>query len=99
MQNNNLIQAWEEIKPVKALLTEKDEMKLFEKAGKIRIKIVNDRDRFATVDILVPSMYPQEQAKVKLVETTIDPLIAKIFMIQADEITKLCHTGKATGER
>lgn len=44
-------------------------------------------------------MYPQEQAKVKLVDTTIDPLIAKIFMIEAEEITKLCHTGRPTGER
>jgi len=36
---------------------------------------------------------------VTLIETTIDPLIAQIFMIEAEEITKLYHTGRATGER
>jgi len=39
-------------------MTPKDELKFLERAGKIRVKIVNEKDRFALVEIFVPSMYP-----------------------------------------
>jgi hypothetical protein len=99
LENNNLIPAWEEFKAVKEIIKEGDEIKNFEKAGKVRVKIVNAKQRHAVVDIFIPPMYPRELVKLKLVETTIDPLIAKIFMIEADEIAKKCHSGVATGER
>jgi len=67
MENNNLIPVWAELPEIKSILhleknsdtiKHKDEIKLFEKAGKIKLKLKHGPKFFLELEIIVPEEYP-----------------------------------------
>ena len=67
LENNNLIPVWDELPQIKEVLrlpkkgeeskTPLDELKMMEKAGKLRIKLC-ERKFYCQFDITVPAQYP-----------------------------------------
>jgi ubiquitin-protein ligase len=55
-----------------------DELKMMEKAGKLRVKMC-EKKFFCTVDITVPGAYPAKKPEIKFIENNYDPNFAKIF--------------------
>ena len=81
IENNNLIPAWDELPQIKEVLRlpgkqeekkqESDELKLFEKAGKIKIKF-RQRKFFLDVEISVPPEYPATKPELKFLDHNYD---------------------------
>ena len=87
MVNNNLVPIWSELPEIKGVLRtennspnvkEKDELKLFEKQGKIKVKLRQNKF-FLEADIIIPEQYPFKQPEVKFVDHNYDPNFARIF--------------------
>ena len=58
LESNNLIPAWSELPEIKKLLNKDiDEIKLFEKQGKMKFKI-KEKEQFLEFELLVPEEYP-----------------------------------------
>jgi hypothetical protein len=81
LQNNNLIPAWDELPDIKDILrleknspeTEhKDELKMFEKQGKLRIKMRNGAKFFLEIELVVPEAYPYDKPSLKIIDSSQD---------------------------
>ena len=95
MENNNLIPVWNELPEIKKLLKLKnpkeeskgdqvyDEIKLFEKAGKLKF-ILKQRKFFLEADVTVPEEYPSRKPEIKFVDHNYDKNFAKIFLAGAE---------------
>jgi ubiquitin-protein ligase len=83
MENNNLVPVWNELPEIKKLLRIKnpkeetkndqifDEIKLFEKAGKLKI-IMREAKFFLELDVNVPEDYPARKPEIKFVDHNYD---------------------------
>lgn len=93
MENNNLIPAWNELAQIRGLLRlqpkkqeeEKgtfqgpyDEIKLYEKAGKVRIKL-KEGEFFLDFEFTVPEEYPAAQPELTVMGHNYDKNFAMIF--------------------
>ena len=83
MENNNLIPAWNELPEIKGVLRLKDhdpldEIKLFEKAGKLKI-ICREQKHFLEFEIIVPEEYPGAKPDLKFLDNNFDKNFSKIF--------------------
>lgn len=58
-------------------------MKLFEKAGKIKLKL-RQRKFFLDVEFVIPESYPYSQLEIKFLDHNYDPKFAKIFFAGAE---------------
>ena len=73
MLNNNLIPAWLEIPDIKEVLRtgegveHKDEIKLYEKAGKMKIILRNGAKFFLEFELTVPESYPYDKPTLKII--------------------------------
>lgn len=76
-----MIPAWDELPDIKDLLRlekncpeveHKDELKMFEKQGKLRIKLRNGPKFFLEFDLIVPEAYPYDKPELKIVDTSQD---------------------------
>lgn len=85
LENNNLIPAWSEFPEIRQLLKLKkpkeeakagviyDEIKLFEKAGKVRIKTYGIKGKmYLDYEIVVPENYPAEKPTLKFIDHNFD---------------------------
>ena len=92
LENNNLIPAWDELPEIRQLLRLKkpkeeakagavyDELKLFEKAGKLRIMSFAQRGKFfLDYELVVPANYPMEKPTLKFIDHNFDKNFANIF--------------------
>lgn len=88
MENNNLIPVWDELPQIREVLRlpkkgeeskiALDELKLQEKAGKLRVKLC-EKKFFLVIDIVVPGAYPAKKPELKFIEHNFDVNFAKIF--------------------
>lgn len=96
MDNNNLIPAYEEIPQIKEILRLKqpgkeepgevyDELKLLEKSGKIKIKLCEGKN-FFEFELLVPAMYPQDCARMKVLSHNFDENYYEKFVHRAEKM-------------
>lgn len=88
MLNNNLIPAWSEIPEIKEILRLennspqckfKDELKLFEKQGKLKIKLRQGKTFFVEFELVVPENYPYEKPELRFLDHNYDKNFARIF--------------------
>ena len=108
MENNNLIPVWDELADIKGVLklkpkeeTEKpvqpyDEIKLFEKAGKLKFKLYQKK-YFLEFETVVPEDYPARKPTLKFVDHNYDPNFAKIFNAGAEQIIRRLWEGGYPG--
>lgn len=77
IQNNNLIPAWDELPDIKDILhlennspdfKVKDEIKLYEKQGKLKIKVRNGPKFFIEFELLIPEAYPYEMPTLTMID-------------------------------
>ena len=94
MTNNNLIPVWSEMPALKEVLRLQgenkdmlDEMKLFEKAGKIKMKL-RQRKFYLDVEFVIPEAYPYAQLEIKFLDHNYDPNFARLFFARAEEIIR-----------
>lgn len=106
MENNNLIPAWNELAAIRTLLRlppkkeeEKDsfkgpydEIKLFEKAGKLRFKL-KEGDFFLEFELTVPDEYPAAQPGLTIIGHNYDKNFANIFEATAEQILRRLWQG------
>ena len=78
MENNNLIPAWDEIPQIKKILQSTDELKLFEKAGKLKLKLKKN-DFFLEFEIVVPTQYPAKKPELTILTHNYDKNFTKIY--------------------
>ena len=87
LESNNLIPAWSELSQIKQVLrlpnnspdfNEKDELKMLEKAGKIKIKL-REKAFYLDFEIVVSECYPYEKPTLKFTDHNYDPNFAKLF--------------------
>lgn len=79
IENNNLIPAWNELPDIKEVLhlennspniKVKDEIKLYEKQGKIGIKMRRGEKFFLEIELLVPESYPFDAPTLKIIDSS-----------------------------
>jgi hypothetical protein len=106
MLNNNLIPAWSELPEIKGVLRLehnspaakfKDEIKLFEKQGKLKLKLRQGKAFFLDVELSVPANYPYERPELKFLDHNYDKAFARIFFLQADQVMKRLWQGGDAG--
>mmetsp|Transcript_17822 Transcript_17822/g.30224 ORF Transcript_17822/g.30224 Transcript_17822/m.30224 type:complete len:486 (-) Transcript_17822:71-1528(-) len=108
LETNNLIPAWEELPQIRGILRlppkkgeerkeeekkkELDEIKLFEKQGKIRVK-AREAKFFLEFDMVVPEEYPAKQPQLKFIDHNLDQNFAHIFEAGANQIIRRLWQG------
>ena len=87
MINNNLIPVWSELPEIKQILRLennspnckiKDELKLFEKQGKLKVTLKQGKF-FLEIDIVIPEEYPFKMPELKFIDNNYDPNFVRIF--------------------
>mmetsp|Transcript_21763 Transcript_21763/g.33609 ORF Transcript_21763/g.33609 Transcript_21763/m.33609 type:complete len:172 (+) Transcript_21763:253-768(+) len=107
LENNNLIPAWGELPQIKGILRtpkkdekldelKHDEIKLFEKAGKLKIKL-RQGTFFLEFEVEVPEEYPAIKPEMKFISHNYDKNFAKIFEAGAQEILRTLWQGGDAG--
>jgi len=93
LENNNLIPAWSELPEIRSILhleknsegvKHKDELKLFERAGKIKLKLRHGPKVFLDLELTVPEEYPFKRPELKFVEHNLDPNFSKLYQAGAE---------------
>ena len=97
LENNNLIPAWSELPDIKSILNleknsegvqHKDELKLFEKAGKIQFKLRHGPKVFLDFEVTVPEEYPYKQPELRVIDYNLDANFAKLYIAGAQQIIR-----------
>ena len=108
LENNNLIPAWSELPEVKSLIRLKpkeesekprqpyDEIKLFEKAGKLKFKL-HERKFFLEFEVVIPMEYPYKKPTVKFLGHNYDVNFARIFNAGCDQLVRRLWEGGEPG--
>lgn len=110
LENNNLIPAWDEIPLIKEVLRLKspgkeeqekkvaayDEFKMFEKAGKFKIKLCEGKF-FFEFELIIPEMYPEDCAGFKVIDHNFDPNYYEKFVHRAKQLIQRLHQGGEPG--
>jgi len=98
LQNNNLIPAFAEFAQIKSVIDSKrgDELKTFEKAGKLKITL-KEKKKFAELEFLVPPNYPLQAVKVTLKDHNFNQVFASIFIQHATQIVQRLWSGGSAG--
>ena len=106
MENNNLIPAWNELSQIRSLLRQQpkkeeakgdyqgpyDELKLYEKAGKIRIKL-KEGEFFLDFELTVPEEYPAAQPQLTIMGHNYEQGFATVFEALAEQILRRLWQG------
>jgi hypothetical protein len=93
MEHNNLIPAWKEIQQARKLLdSEKDSMKLFQKAGKVKYTIEEHELRLELI-VTIPQEYPYNPLKVVIQKSNADDQTTNIFDSHIQELVRRYHAG------
>ncbi|CAI2371272.1 unnamed protein product [Moneuplotes crassus] len=100
LEHNNLIPAWKEVQKAKKLLDpEKDSMKLFQKAGKVKY-IIQEEDLRLALLVGIPPDYPLVPLEVTILKnnkegtgTNINPRLLEIFSSHIQDLVRRYHLG------
>jgi len=96
LANNNLLPCWSEFAEIKKVLKETDELKTFEKAGKLKIKLVHDKF-FLNVEFVVPPEYPARKVEMKITGHNFEKTFAYIFESHCLEVIRRLWAGSDQG--
>ena len=96
LRTNNLVPVFTEMPSVRQLLGEKDEIKMFENAGKIKITLRQDKFE-CVVEFTVPEEYPRHMVKMKIVKANVEQTFMTIFETHAHNVIRRLWLGKEPG--